>query len=743
MSNTLDLSIPPVHPLQATAASRLLARKESDLSQSGDERALFEKPAHLEGFANLYVLVPYLEVMSVFGSVGEGELADTYLIEVSNMTFHDPGMLAGAIDEIQSSLIPNMDVPVESVIADERIQQVLHMSDVSLEIAYGALTAVINDQISENSSLATLIREISDEQSETQTVREVVDGTRIVITAKLLTELGMPALRELLQTVRRETPAITKLIEDLIIHTYVTGGRASERDIGIASAVELLSFSETYSGLYQRVRAELSSASYKPPRAIRDYFSVKSPFASATVRVYRGARVDEDDDDPFDQVLKDSLARRQQLSAAATEFSPESLAGGSVETEKLQKTEKESEEEEEEESEPKQRRKKRGGKKAVNEPESEIERDELDEIKPTGVRQIVRDKKLKDRIRSSFSVVVYDVQRVENEFTPTFAMWAYAMLQSRKMNGLTPDNESIAYYSACRASVAHYNLYIDSREYHYSTGPPVPNTAAVPDYFVEADLAMLIYSLIARPLVVDAVMIASVVSYLKSNHHATANNLANTLSKMIRSLDPAQDLSIARMNKLITYGTYHGTHAASTRIFYSRLLTFVTNGQLSFSISRRLFPIPPGSVAFSTSMLYFLALERAKFFMMIGKQQEFEDLKAIAAVWNASRYARAGYSQYLYGVSMPEDRIFAERVSTFMVYAASIDDVMPKSTLRASVAMKREAAAAASNDIIGPMLATAYGTSIASVAVKSMRSKVEQTGLVLPSSGASTALVRR
>jgi len=332
-----------------------------------------------------------------------------------------------------------------------------------------------------------------------------------------------------------------------------------------------------------------------------------------------------------------------------------------------------------------------------------------------------------DEVDKSFTPLYYmELKQDESEM---YSKIAYMGIQAHKIQSTVSDVQSVTHYSLSRANVIEKQLYTDSTEIIKINEPLLAKASDHNVFFIKRDLADVFNEHLENPLEVEVYTIASVISFLKSGHHATASNLTNTIKKLLVSMNSNLPSDDATIDKLFSYSTYHGFHAASVRLFTAQLLFESSRGNMNLAIQRRLYPAAPGSVAYVTAMIFLKSLSRAKFFTFIERDVEFSDLVSKYNVWIQKTHLAAPYAMYMYNKNAVEDLLFKSEFNEWMPYIAAMPSIMPTSSLRMSVALQRESDRSASNDIIGPIIAQAFGTGIASAATRSIRDSIDTGSL--------------
>jgi hypothetical protein len=216
-------------------------------------------------------------------------------------------------------------------------------------------------------------------------------------------------------------------------------------------------------------------------------------------------------------------------------------------------------------------------------------------------------------------------------------------------------------------------------------------------------------------------MYCSVISFLKSGHHATAANLDNTLQKMLSAVNIPTSLEGARA--MIPCMVYNGPHVASMRLLYAFLLKRNTDEKITNSISYRLSPNPPLSAAYCNLEIFIEALAAAGFFEALGRNAELASFRANMEEIKATMYFCSPYAHYLYGRDIPDPQHLKSEVAKLAAYASALGTALPNSSLVLSPSLKKLAEENARNSIS----ATLYVSSFAAAFTHWCRGTIEQS----------------
>jgi len=562
---------------------------------------------------------------------------------------------------------------------------------------------MVNNQLTTNSVLAALAKKHTEEEPDTASVRGDKGVEISMLTAQILGEMKSEKVLELLTAVRTGSDVELETVDFETLRAYREDGASGEELLAVASTLA------SYRVVIQEVEASLRQQRYEMPNCVARALHTPSPFENASVRIYRC--VNEDD---------------------VTFAGPGGGGGGdsSVDTT------------------PSRRTKKKGRGKGKGKGTAKAEPSGRSGLAPvgSGVRDYATHAMstfahacgsvpvsasdnliLRSLVIDSTGMYPHDYVPVEPPYRCTVAMIAFALLQSLKVRSSVGEPVYQAAYGSARATMAHRHFYADSREVRRIRGALKPNTEEIETFEVASDVLDAVYKFVTEPLEIDIMIFAVVVSYLKSGHHITAANLQNTVVKMLGAMSDSLVTDPSHVQKMMVFAGYYGSHCGSIRLMVSRAYDQAQGGALSFALSRRLYPVPPGAVSTVTAMIFLSALDRANFFRMINRQHEYISLVNTYRTWVTNMHLRSACSLYMYGRSMPEDQNMTAKMNSFLPYAHAIRDVMPHSSLAQSVALKRDAKAAADNDIIGVTITSAFGAAIGATATRSFRSVMEAT----------------
>jgi hypothetical protein len=215
---------------------------------------------------------------------------------------------------------------------------------------------------------------------------------------------------------------------------------------------------------------------------------------------------------------------------------------------------------------------------------------------------------------------------------------------------------------------------------------------------------------IQKPELFYADIAISIISYLRSGHHASAGNLPRIAQKIYSALGFVLDLEAIR-NRL-RLSVYHGVHVGSIRmqLAYWRNRTIIN--PLSNAISYRLVTDPPTFMAICNLERFTDTLASIGFFRMLESSMPvtYADFKeAMRHIHRVKHYA-CPYSLYLYGkyIEPPNEEI--NTVKKLAPYAAAIANVLPNSTLLSSLSLNKMSEMASVNALGATLQVDAFVT---------------------------------
>jgi len=295
--------------------------------------------------------------------------------------------------------------------------------------------------------------------------------------------------------------------------------------------------------------------------------------------------------------------------------------------------------------------------------------------------------------------------------------------------GATPVARAAGAASAVEAT--RLGLYIDSQEVNrvaeqnsrtYVTG--VVDEAS--DDFMKA-----MYLQFDQPEVAVTYLAAVVMSFLKSGHTAGAAGLPETVQKLGNAVGATHLANIATVQLEGPLACYHAIHGYSVRLHLAHLHSMAAANELSSAFARRLYTPPPGAMAYFTADKVFNALQRARFWELVGLLPMYERWRSAFDAWAPSAKYEAPYATYFYDKRVPVDQVFRARVDEIMPYVAHIDIVMPSSTLGDSIALRRVGEAAANNDVAALFQVTGFASAMSSYISRLVRGNMQRGTVAL------------
>jgi hypothetical protein len=232
------------------------------------------------------------------------------------------------------------------------------------------------------------------------------------------------------------------------------------------------------------------------------------------------------------------------------------------------------------------------------------------------------------------------------------------------------------------------------------------------------------------------------ISYMKSGHHATANNIGHTLTKLLDAIDEPHDVS--DLPERLAYGTYYGTKPADQRAVALFLRTKYSRNDLSFAIGRRITPHGPGTVSMFLLNMVMDQLEHVNFFDFLKRNDQYTHFKGVFNQYAKTSHLEAPYALFFYGTGKAESVEMKQAVAPMYAYAAAIGAAMPHSTIGDSVSLRRDASASANNSITARLevesFVRAYRTFLRSMIRKKLEVKAGlRGGMALLEDGADEA----
>jgi hypothetical protein len=220
------------------------------------------------------------------------------------------------------------------------------------------------------------------------------------------------------------------------------------------------------------------------------------------------------------------------------------------------------------------------------------------------------------------------------------------------------------------------------------------------------------------------------ISFMKSGHHATANNVGHTMAKLLDAID--QEYDVSDLPERLAYGTYYGTKPADQRAVAIFLRTKYSKNELSFAIGRRITPHGPGTVSMFLLNMVMDQLEHVKFFEFLERAEQYTHFKGVFNQYSKTAHLEAPYAFFFYGSSKAESVEMKQAVAPMYAYAAAIGSAMPHSTIGDSVSLRRDASTSANNSITARLevesFVRAYRTFLRSLVRNKLQSKAGVSG---------------
>jgi hypothetical protein len=260
------------------------------------------------------------------------------------------------------------------------------------------------------------------------------------------------------------------------------------------------------------------------------------------------------------------------------------------------------------------------------------------------------------------------------------------------------DKEACADFAFQRVIVARHKLFANSDE--------ITRCDQIKSVHLDDAAIARFKTRLAAPTLYYVTLFTSLISFLKSGHHATMFGIVGTLQKMCRAINVQHDNT--RIASLIKSCVYWGSHVAETRLATYFLMSRAQNEKLSRAIVSRINPAPPTYSAVCNLELFIDSLNAAGFFTFTNKTHQYDKFKIhMEKIRRVMHYA-SPYSMYLYGLSEPEPEIDRTEAMKFAAYASAINDVLPNSTLGLSPSLQKAAQLANVNSIEANLIVSAY-----------------------------------
>lgn len=211
---------------------------------------------------------------------------------------------------------------------------------------------------------------------------------------------------------------------------------------------------------------------------------------------------------------------------------------------------------------------------------------------------------------------------------------------------------------------------------------------------------------VKKPEASYACLFATAHSFLISGHHATAANMDNKLAKILGAI--GQPVSLEQARSMLSTAVYNGPHVASMILLIAYLLNRANKEKVSNAIALRLRPNPPLSAAYVNLEIFADALNAARFFEVLGRQDEYNSFKENMKEIRRTMWYVAPYSMYLYGKSAPDPSYHKTEAAKLASYASALRTALPNSTLLMSPALEKLAEESNRNAISSALYVEAY-----------------------------------
>jgi len=271
----------------------------------------------------------------------------------------------------------------------------------------------------------------------------------------------------------------------------------------------------------------------------------------------------------------------------------------------------------------------------------------------------------------------------------TLGKYAMAAVETRIISVSQMSPVAVADFAATRMTTQNHELYGASRE--------VSSYAGTIWGSLPLNFARVLYDAVTEDVIGKLHHATAAISFRKSAHHSSANNVGNTFVRILESLDVPVD--IGDVPERLAAGTHFGSHTADQRAVNIFFYALAQNSQLSFAIGRRISPHGPGTVS-----MYLLAqvvdqLENIKFFEFLQRTDILMQFKSLYQMYSKTAHLEVPYAQFFYGSSKAESVALKQSIAPMYAYAAAISSAMPLSTFADSMALRRDSGAAAANSI--------------------------------------------
>jgi hypothetical protein len=190
-----------------------------------------------------------------------------------------------------------------------------------------------------------------------------------------------------------------------------------------------------------------------------------------------------------------------------------------------------------------------------------------------------------------------------------------------------------------------------------------------------------------KPEPIYSGLFTSVLSFLKSGHHANAFNIDRWYMRILDSLGTSIDLT--RSARMVNSVVYYGSHPAYMLLLCNYLYHRSKAENMTGAITYRMFPVPPMFSGLCNLELFMDALQATGFFELMSKGDEYTEFKTHMSTIRSSMHLCAPYAHYLYGQSQDQPVESKNLAAKYASYATAIDAVLPNGTLNLSPSLRK------------------------------------------------------
>jgi hypothetical protein len=280
----------------------------------------------------------------------------------------------------------------------------------------------------------------------------------------------------------------------------------------------------------------------------------------------------------------------------------------------------------------------------------------------------------------------------EEDYLIALARFAVGAVNVRPFKSNELSGYSISEFGVTRANIVEHGLWGDSDEVRFVDDREW-GALSLPK-------SVQMFDVCTDNVVGYTTLSTAHISFMKSGHHVTANNIGNTYVKIREAIQEGESVDIAEVPESLALGVYYGTHPADMRAIAVLLRYMSGIGQLSYAIGRRITPQGPGTVSMYLLNLIIKQLAHVNFFQFLNRDAELHQFTSLYATYAATSYLETPYAQFMYGESKAESVALKQNVAPMFAYASAIGRAMPNSTFGFSVALSRDALASANNAIV-------------------------------------------